>query len=153
MLSKLEDLRIHGCKRLEYVFPVFVATGLMQLKNLEIEDTAELKQVFHGKEENDVAEEGKDIKLPNLKKLNVYKLGKLTRFFPENNHSNLPALEKLCDLSVTIVIISLLTKFSLDKTCFFKNLKDYTCYLWSKSCISLEDLILKDNNMNYHFQN
>ncbi|KAJ0027909.1 hypothetical protein Pint_36703 [Pistacia integerrima] len=68
--------------------------GLIQLKNLEIEDAAELKQVFHGKEENEVAEDGKDIKLPNLKELKLYRLEKLTRFFPENNHSTLPALEK-----------------------------------------------------------
>ncbi|KAJ0087680.1 hypothetical protein Patl1_33098 [Pistacia atlantica] len=94
MLSKLEHLRIHGCKRLEYVFPVFVAAGLIQLKNLEIKDAAELKQVFHGIEENEVAEEGKDIKLPNLKKLTLSNLVKLTRVFPENNHSTLPALEE-----------------------------------------------------------
>ncbi|KAJ0088633.1 hypothetical protein Patl1_33159 [Pistacia atlantica] len=93
MFSKLEDLHISNCKRLEYVFPVFVAAGLIQLKNLEIEVAAELKQVFHGEEENEVAEEGKDIKLPNLKMLKLYKLEKLTRFFPENNHSTLPALE------------------------------------------------------------
>ncbi|KAJ0028326.1 hypothetical protein Pint_36519 [Pistacia integerrima] len=68
-------------------------SGLIQLKNLEIKDAAELKQVFHGKEENEIAEEGKDIKLPNLKKLWLYNLPKLTRFFPENNHSTLPALE------------------------------------------------------------
>ncbi|XP_031287007.1 disease resistance protein At4g27190-like [Pistacia vera] len=100
MLSKLEDLRIERCKRLEYVFPVFVAVGLIQLKNLEIKDAAELKQVFHGKEENEVAKEGNDIKLPNLKKLKLYKLAKLIRFFPKNNHSTLPALEKLCVLGV-----------------------------------------------------
>ncbi|KAJ0027381.1 hypothetical protein Pint_36469 [Pistacia integerrima] len=94
MLSKLEDLKIQRCSRLEYVFPVFVATGLIQLKNLETEDAAELKQVFHGKEENEIAEEGKDIKLPNLKKLKLNKLEKLTRFFLENNHSTLPALEE-----------------------------------------------------------
>ncbi|KAJ0088856.1 hypothetical protein Patl1_33083 [Pistacia atlantica] len=93
MLSKLEDLHIYKCKRLEYVFPVFVAAGLIQLKNLEIKDATELKQVFHGKEENEIAKEGKDIKLPNLKKLWLYNLPKLTRFFPENNHSTLPALE------------------------------------------------------------
>ncbi|KAJ0027908.1 hypothetical protein Pint_36702 [Pistacia integerrima] len=67
--------------------------GLMQLKNLEIGDATELKQVFDGKEENEIAEEGKDIKLPNLKKLKLYKLEKLTRFFLENNHSTLSALE------------------------------------------------------------
>ncbi|KAJ0088135.1 hypothetical protein Patl1_33132 [Pistacia atlantica] len=94
MLSKLEDFQIENCQRLEYVFPVFVAAGLIQLKNLEIEDAAELKQVFHGKEENEIAEEGKDIKLPNLNKLKLYYLEKLTRFFPENNHSTLPALEE-----------------------------------------------------------
>ncbi|XP_031254079.1 probable disease resistance protein At4g27220 isoform X2 [Pistacia vera] len=94
MLSKLEDLEIRRCSRLEYVFPVFVAAGLIQLENLEIRDAAELKQVFHGKEENEVAEDGKDIKLPNLKKLKLYTLEKLTRFFPENNHSTLPALEE-----------------------------------------------------------
>ncbi|XP_031254171.1 disease resistance protein At4g27190-like [Pistacia vera] len=94
MLSKLEDLQIEQCSRLEYVFPVFVAAGLIQLKNLEIRDAPELKQIFHGKEENEIAEEGKDIKLPNLKKLKLNKLEKLTRFFPENNHSTLPALEE-----------------------------------------------------------
>ncbi|KAJ0087649.1 hypothetical protein Patl1_33119 [Pistacia atlantica] len=44
MLSKLEDLQIEQCSRLEYVFPVFIAAGLIQLKNLEIKDAAELKQ-------------------------------------------------------------------------------------------------------------
>ncbi|KAJ0028350.1 hypothetical protein Pint_36497 [Pistacia integerrima] len=81
-LSELKELR------------VLDLPGLIQLKNLEIEDAAELKQVFHGKEENEIAEEGKDIKLPNLKKLKLYKLEKLTRFFPENNHATLPALEE-----------------------------------------------------------
>ncbi|KAJ0027763.1 hypothetical protein Pint_36501 [Pistacia integerrima] len=69
-------------------------TGLIQLEYLEIEDAAELKQVFHGKEENGIAEEGNDIKLPNLKNLKLNKLEKLARFFPENNHSALPALEE-----------------------------------------------------------
>ncbi|KAJ0027720.1 hypothetical protein Pint_36482 [Pistacia integerrima] len=75
-------------------YQICVNESLIQLKNLEIRDAAELKQVFHGKEENEVAEEGKDIKLPNLKKLRLYKLEKLTRFFPKNNHSTLPALEE-----------------------------------------------------------
>ncbi|KAJ0088316.1 hypothetical protein Patl1_33101 [Pistacia atlantica] len=92
MLSKLEDLRIEECERLEYVFPVFVAAGLVQLKELAIINSRELKQVFHGKEENEVAEEGKDIKLPNLKRLTLFNLVKLTRFFPD---STLPALEKI----------------------------------------------------------
>ncbi|KAJ0028040.1 hypothetical protein Pint_36479 [Pistacia integerrima] len=77
----------------EYLGLGGVTAGLIQLKNLEIGDAAELKQVFHGKEENEIAEEGKDIKLPSLKKLKLNKLEKLTRFFPENNHSTLPALE------------------------------------------------------------
>ncbi|XP_031286953.1 disease resistance protein At4g27190-like isoform X2 [Pistacia vera] len=94
MFSKLEDLQISNCKRLEYVFPVFVAAGLIQLTDLDIYGATELKQVFHGKEENEVAEERKDIKLPNLKKLKLYYLEKLTRFFPKNNHSTLPTLEE-----------------------------------------------------------
>ncbi|KAJ0028034.1 hypothetical protein Pint_36473 [Pistacia integerrima] len=78
----------------EYLSLERVTAGLIQLKNLEIEDAAELKQVFHGKEEDEVAEEGKDIKLPNLEELKLFRLEKLTRFFPENNHSTLPALEE-----------------------------------------------------------
>ncbi|KAJ0088137.1 hypothetical protein Patl1_33130 [Pistacia atlantica] len=120
MLSKLEDLRIERCSRLEYVFPVLVAAGLIQLKNLEIEDAAKLKQVFHGKEENEVAEEGKDIKLPNLKNLKLYGLEKLTRFFPKNNHSTLPALEGVnnCNHQFVDKVLTGLRRG------FFKNLED-----------------------------
>ncbi|KAJ0028332.1 hypothetical protein Pint_36511 [Pistacia integerrima] len=100
---KLNTLHVSNCKDLKCMIDAsqlgeenseLHPAGLIQLENLEIRDAAELKQVFHGKEENEVAEEGKDIKLPNLKKLKLYTLEKLTRFFPENNHSTLPALEE-----------------------------------------------------------
>ncbi|XP_031254998.1 disease resistance protein At4g27190-like isoform X2 [Pistacia vera] len=144
MLSKLEDLQIERCKRLEYVFPVFVAAGLIQLKNLEIKDATELKQVFHGKEENEVAEEGKDIKLPNLKKLRLYKLEKLTRFFPKNNHSTLPALEKLCVLGVGNYNQSAEKVLSRSRRGATKNLEELqieNCGV--KVVFQLEDLIIE----------
>ncbi|KAJ0053020.1 hypothetical protein Pint_02738 [Pistacia integerrima] len=116
--------------------------GLIQLKNLEIEDAAELKQVFHGKEENEVAEEGKDIKLPNLKKLNLYKLGKLTRFFPENNHSNLSALEERLIVVMKYCSIQLYDEILFELRCgflkIFEELRINDCEV--KEMLELEGL-------------
>lgn len=96
--SKFESLSVDSCKRLEYIFPIFIARGLVQLEALAISNAAQLKHVFysdHQRGENVVARDGKEIVLPNIKRLTLEILANFISLCPENYHSTCPALEEI----------------------------------------------------------
>ena len=65
-LPKLRFLEMVGCNQLEYIFPITVARGFLQLKHLIMRKLSQLKQVFGHEEEGDVGD-GNNIILSNLR--------------------------------------------------------------------------------------
>ncbi|GMY31327.1 probable disease resistance protein At4g27220 [Fagus crenata] len=91
---ELETIRVHKCRKLEYIFPTSVARDLPQLESLELVDLPQLKQVFGHEKEGDVGDENNNVlsKLRNLKLMNLLELGRLYR---GNSSSVWPSLEDL----------------------------------------------------------
>ncbi|KAJ0040915.1 hypothetical protein Pint_27468 [Pistacia integerrima] len=115
--SKLESLSIDSCERLEYIFPIFIARGLVQLEALVLSNALQLKHVFyldHQRGENVVARDGKEIVLPNLKRLTLEELANFISLCPENYHFNCPALEEIttkkCSNLATSFMVEIVAK-------------------------------------------
>ncbi|KAK4576176.1 hypothetical protein RGQ29_026927 [Quercus rubra] len=104
-LSKLENLDVENCGKLEYIFPISVARGLQQLESLELENLPQLKQIFGQNREGENREgEVGDCEIeshhqptgfPKLKTIDVWNCRNLEYIFPISIARDLPQLESL----------------------------------------------------------
>lgn len=77
----LTKIWINNCNKLKCVFPLSAAHGLRELKELKVEGSAELEQVFgHEDEANTIDKD--DRVLPGLKRLELLQLPNLVSFSP-----------------------------------------------------------------------
>lgn len=105
VFSKLKQLTVRGCKKLEYIIPVTSAHGLLQLECLEIEVIPELVYVFgQSKHDNQTHSELK-INLPALEVLTLYNLPKMISMCPNNCQPVLPSLRQFTSRNCSEVAI------------------------------------------------
>lgn len=90
---KLKALQIWNCKILNYVFPVTLGQGLLNLEFVEIFDCPQLKQLFEMKNEKD-GRRKRDILLQGLQVIRLVNLENLSRLCPENFVMSLQSLKE-----------------------------------------------------------
>ena len=89
MFPKLKSLRIRGCNRLEFMFPLSFAWDLLLLRIINLEDSSELKYIFglYGHEDLQLLHQNeKQISLPSLEEISLDGLPNFLSIFPETSH-------------------------------------------------------------------
>ncbi|KAJ0087954.1 hypothetical protein Patl1_33167 [Pistacia atlantica] len=87
LLQTLSSIYVEKCHKLKNLFPVSIARGIQQLKWLEVIDNSELEEIFG---DNDVIDE-KEIQLPQLEKITLEDLPRLSNFCHVDYHFLFPA--------------------------------------------------------------
>ncbi|XP_022766684.1 probable disease resistance protein At4g27220 [Durio zibethinus] len=90
----LRKIWIIGCNKLKCLFPISVAHCLLNLEEFKVEGASKLEQIFGHEDETDL-KDGKEMVLPQLKRLFLKRLPSLIRFIPECYHFVFPTLEYL----------------------------------------------------------
>ncbi|XP_022735545.1 uncharacterized protein LOC111288847 [Durio zibethinus] len=125
---KLRTLKIINCGRLNYVFPITLAQGLLYLESVEITDCSQLKQVF-----NMTKDKGgrplQEIVLQRLQILRLKNLEKLKNFCPENFVMSLSLKEfevrscpQLTEFKTLLANLKDDRKLAMDGIMYHKNL-------------------------------
>ncbi|XP_057440927.1 uncharacterized protein LOC130732926 isoform X3 [Lotus japonicus] len=99
VFSKLEFLRVYKCGKIEYIIPVTVAQGLVQLETLHILKNDALKYVFGRNSLGPQSGNELDIEIPALNFLWLEDLPQAISIFPDNCYPRLPSLQKFCLIS------------------------------------------------------
>ncbi|XP_054794698.1 probable disease resistance protein At4g27220 [Prosopis cineraria] len=85
VLPKLNQVRVKSCENLECIMPISLASGLLRLESLEIEDAAKLQYVFgEDNHEKDQNQNQMIIELPIMKKLKLINLRNIIGICPQN---------------------------------------------------------------------
>uniref|UniRef100_A0A2C9U7V7 AAA+ ATPase domain-containing protein n=1 Tax=Manihot esculenta TaxID=3983 RepID=A0A2C9U7V7_MANES len=92
-LPKLQIVCINGCQKLKVIFPVSIAQGLEQLKELELEDCDELEAIVAEREEEEKRID--KVVFSQLIRIRLYKLYNLKAFCMDNLPLKWPSLEEL----------------------------------------------------------
>ncbi|KAF2282852.1 hypothetical protein GH714_043150 [Hevea brasiliensis] len=94
---KLRKLQVHICASLRNIFSVFVAKGLVQLHELDIESCYMLEEIIVAKEDEQEEEEASKEKIvfPQLRSLQLRSLPNLKCFYSGIYALEFPLLEKL----------------------------------------------------------
>lgn len=103
VLPKLRILDIEGCGRLESIFPVCYAQGLVRLEVMSIRNSGELKYVFGTEKEHHLSvyqnhrfqETNIEINFLNFRSLKLNSLSNLIDIWPEYYHPCSPNLKAL----------------------------------------------------------
>ncbi|KAJ7960785.1 Disease resistance protein [Quillaja saponaria] len=94
--SRLKSLLVVNCDKLECVFPISLAQGLVQLERIHIRNTPELKYVFSPcNPEDQNVEDMFNIELPVLKTLKLNQLRNLISICWGNHYPTWPSLQDL----------------------------------------------------------
>lgn len=97
MFPKLKTLFVDSSDKLEHIFPIRCAQGLVQLESINIGRTSELKYIF-GQHENwdgSSYQNQVHIELPLLKEVRLQGLPNLLSISPHNSHLRWPSLKEM----------------------------------------------------------
>jgi len=94
VFSKLKELTVRGCEKLEYIIPATSAHGLLQLKCLKIEFIHKLVYVFGQSKHGNQSHNELKINLPALEELTLFNLPNMISMCPKNCHPALPSLRQ-----------------------------------------------------------
>ncbi|KAL5166946.1 putative disease resistance protein [Glycine soja] len=89
--SRLKELQVSDCERMEYLFTSSTAKSLVQLKMLYIEKCESIKEIVRKEDESDASEE---IIFGRLTKLRLESLGRLVRFYSGDGTLQFSCLEE-----------------------------------------------------------
>ncbi|KAG8637046.1 hypothetical protein MANES_15G072800v8 [Manihot esculenta] len=153
-LQNLKTLKICGCDKLEYVFPISFSQGLLHLEEINIQNAIELKHIFSKGKEGLHSGDGNDNMLHEPRELELSYSSNPSYFCSGNYVVVLPFLKHLefegCPkLSINYVIkISILLKESTSSgQARVKNPEGIQLKtLIITGCAELEHIIVKDDD-------
>jgi hypothetical protein len=114
VFSKLKQLIVRGCKKLEYTIPVTSAHGLLQLKCLKIEFIHKLVYVFGQSKHDNQSHNELKINLPALEELTLSNLPNMISMCPNNCHPALPSLRQFTSRNCPEVAIMSINAYLVD---------------------------------------
>lgn len=97
MFPKLRILSVGRCDKLEYIFPIYCAQGLVQLQWISISDACEMKYVFGKDAGEDLStnQNQNQILFPQLKWFRLFRLPNLVKICSGDYYPNCPLLKEL----------------------------------------------------------
>ncbi|XP_031278767.1 disease resistance protein At4g27190-like isoform X2 [Pistacia vera] len=92
--QNLLQIIVRGCPKIRRLFAITVAPRLQKLKEIFVYDNSELEEVFGDKDVADVMDH-KEITLPQLNSMVLYRLSSLSKFCPVGYHFIFPSLRSV----------------------------------------------------------
>lgn len=109
--SKLEVLRVEKCDALEYIFPVSYAQGLVELKNMVVSETHQIKYIFgeshHGENSSSRKKNQIQVQLPVLTEFCLRGLPSIISICPERFYVECLSLRRFSLDSLGLPIMSM----------------------------------------------
>ncbi|KAF6159106.1 hypothetical protein GIB67_032723 [Kingdonia uniflora] len=102
IFSNLKRLEIRDCHGLKYFFPIQILQSLLQLEDLWVDDCSEMEELFEFEECQEKEDGSMNIRLPRLRKLQLWNLPRLWSFFSHSRR--LPRLFLECPSLETLDI-------------------------------------------------